>query len=184
MPMRVSLPTDPAPRRRAWLAGLAVASLAGAALSAGWRARRPRGPERLPDHAYALIDGRRLAPADLAGRVVLVNFWATSCGPCVAKMPDLVGLHEACRPRGFELVAVAMPYDRPDHVLHFARARRLPFPVALDPMGQAVAAWGGVAGTPLSWLVAADGRVARRWLGRVPAARMRREVEALLAARA
>jgi len=168
------------PRRRAWLIGLSVAALGGAAVSSGWRARGAGGPQRLPELSYPLIDGRRLTPADLAGRVVLVNFWATSCGPCVAAMPDLVQLHEAYRPRGFELIAVAMPYDRPDHVLHFAGTRRLPFPVALDPMGAAVAAWGGVPGTPLSWLVAPDGRVVRRWLGKPPIVRLRREIEALL----
>jgi thiol-disulfide isomerase/thioredoxin len=170
------------PRRRAWLIGLSAASLGAAAISAAWRAGRDGVPQRLPDLSYPLIDGRRLTPADLAGRVVLVNFWATTCGPCVAGMPDLVRVHEAYRSRGFELIAVAMPYDRPDHVLHFAGTRRLPFPVALDPMGAAVAAWGGVQGTPLSWLVAPDGRVVNRWFGKLPVARLKREIEALLPA--
>ncbi len=170
----------PLPRRALGL-GLAGAALAGAA---GWGllGRAPDGPAVAPPVEYGLIDGRRLGPEALAGRVLLVNFWATSCAVCVAEMPELAAVYRDFRARGLELVAVAMPYDRPDHVLHFARTRALPFPVALDPMGRAVAAWGGVAGTPTTWLVAPDGRVARRWVGRPDFARLRRDVDALLPA--
>ncbi len=111
---------------------------------------------------------------------MLVNFWATSCAVCVAEMPELIRLHADYQPRGFELLAVAMPYDRPDHVLHFAASRRLPFAVALDPMGEAVAAWGGVEATPLTWLAGRDGRIRQRWLGRPDFARLRSDIEAML----
>lgn len=163
--------------------GVAVAAAAGLAAWALHRVRAARGPATLPDLAYPAIDGRRIGPAELRGRVVLVNFWATSCGICVAEMPDMIALHREFAPRGFAVLAIAMPYDRPDHVLHFAQTRRLPFMVALDPMGAAVSAWGGVEATPASWLVAPDGRVARHWLGRPDFARVRREIEGLLPVR-
>jgi peroxiredoxin len=161
-------------------AGLGAAALAG---WGGWRLFGRHGPATLPELEYPIIDGRRIGPADLRGRVVLVNFWATSCAVCVAEMPDLAALHEAYSPRGFELIAVAMPYDRADRVLHFAASRRLPFPVALDPMGKAVAAWGGVEGTPLTYLAGPDGRIAGRWLGRPDFGRVRSGIERLLAVR-
>jgi peroxiredoxin len=185
MPSRPhALPAAGPPRRRRALAlGLAAASAAGLGAWGLQRARAPRGPATLPDLAYPGIDGRRIGPAELRGRVVLVNFWATSCAVCVAEMPELAALHRDLAPRGLALLAIAMPYDRPDHVLHFARTRELPFTVALDPVGAAVAAWGGVAATPASWLVAPDGRVLRHWLGRPDFARLRREIEALLPVR-
>jgi peroxiredoxin len=170
--------------RRLVLAALALACGAGAWVAHRRQAGRARRPATLPDLSYPVIDGRRLGPAELRGKVVLVNFWATSCAVCVAEMPELSRLYREFAPRGLELLAIAMPYDRPDHVLHFAETRRLPFPVALDPMGAAVAAWGGVEATPMSWLVAADGRVVRQWLGRPDCPRLRREVDGLLAARA
>ncbi len=164
--------------------GAIAFALAGAALAAagGWSALRlaSRGPATAPPVEYGLIDGRRLGPDALAGKVLLVNFWATSCAVCVEEMPELVAVYDAYRARGLELVAVAMPYDRADRVLHFAASRALPFPVALDPMGRTVAAWGGVEGTPTTWLVGPDGRVARRWVGRPDFVRLRRDVEALL----
>lgn len=173
------------PRRRLALTALGLAATGTAAwvwhrVSDGRLGRFSGGPSRLPDLTYTLIDGRRIGAAELRGRVVLVNFWATSCAVCVAEMPELVRLHHDYQPRGFELLAVAMPYDRPDHVLHFAASRRLPFPVALDPMGQAVAAWGGVEATPLTWLAGRDGRIRQRMLGRPDFARLRAEIEALL----
>lgn len=168
------------PRRAVLLSGLAALGIGGVLTGAWWLAGRTRGPERLPDLAYPIIDGRSIGPAQLAGRVVLVNFWATSCTICVAEMPELEQLYRDYRPRGLELLAVAMPYDRADRVLHFAETRRLPFPVALDPVGAAVTAWGGVEGTPLTWLVAPDGRVTARWLGRPDFRRVRREIERLL----
>jgi peroxiredoxin len=169
--------------RRLVLAALAVACGAGAWVTHRWRGASRR-PASLPDLSYPVIDGRRIGPAELRGKVVLVNFWATRCGVCIAEMPELSRLYRDFAPRGLELIAIAMPYDRPDHVLHVADTRRLPFPVALDPMGAAVAAWGGVEATPMSWLVATDGRVVRQWLGRPDFVRLRREIEGLLAARA
>jgi thiol-disulfide isomerase/thioredoxin len=184
-PARSAAPPSPAgaSRRRTLGLALAGASVVGVA---GWGALRfaSSGPEVAPAIEYRTIDGRRLGPDALAGRVLLVNFWATSCAVCVAEMPELTEVYEAYRSRGLELVAVAMPYDRADRVLHFASSRRLPFPVALDPLGAAVAAWGGVEGTPTTWLVAPDGRVVRRWVGRPDFARLRRDVEGLLPGRA
>jgi len=91
----------------------------------------------------------------------------------MVEMPDWVALYERWHPRGLDLLAVAMPFDRPDWVVHAAKA--WPFPVALDPRGEAVVAWGGVPAIPASWLVAPDGRVVHAWEGRldVPALQRR-----------
>ncbi|MEI7447802.1 MAG: TlpA disulfide reductase family protein [Burkholderiales bacterium] len=148
-----------------------------------WRVTDLPGPKRLPSIGYPLIDGRRLETVSLLGGPVLVNFWATSCAPCVAEMPELAEVYRAYRPRGLELIAVAMPYDRPDHVLQFASSRALPFPVALDPTGDAVRAWGGIEGTPSTWLAGPTGRIERFWLGTPDFTDLRRTVERLLTAR-
>jgi thiol-disulfide isomerase/thioredoxin len=175
-------PAGAGSQRRALGLTAAVAALVAVG---GWGALRlaSGGPATAPAVEYGLIDGRRLGPEALAGRPLLVNFWATTCAVCVEEMPQLAAIYEAYRVRGLELIAVAMPYDRADRVLRFAAARALPFPVALDPMGRAVAAWGGVQGTPTTWLVGPDGRVLRRWVGRPDFARLRRDLEGLLPSR-
>ena len=122
-------------------------------------------PERAPEVTYALIDGQRLSQSSLRGKVVLVNFWATSCVICVREMPALIQLHQQFSHRGFETVAVAMAYDRPDFVLHFARTQALPFPVALDLQGVLAQAYAPVVVTPTTILIGPEGEVIRRWVG-------------------
>jgi len=165
--------------RRVALAA-ALAAGAGAALYAIGGYFAPTRPRPVAPVRFGLIDGRRLDVASLHGQVVLVNFWATSCAVCVAEMPELVRLYLDLHGRGLEVVAVAMPYDRPDHVLDFVARRALPFPVALDPMGEAVRALGPVAGTPTTLLVDAQGLERRRWEGRPDFGRLRREIDGLL----
>jgi peroxiredoxin len=148
--------------RRAFWIVLTLALLS----SASWMSWRFwRTPERAPEVTYALIDGQRLSQASLRGKVVLVNFWATSCVICVREMPGLIRLHQQFAQRGFETVAVAMAYDRPDFVLHFARTQALPFPVALDLQGDLAQAYAPVVVTPTTILINPDGEVIRRWVG-------------------
>jgi len=129
----------------------------------GWRFWHTT--ERAPEVVYPLIDGQRLSQASLRGKVVLVNFWATSCVICVREMPGLIRLHHQFVDRGFETVAVAMAYDRPDFVLHFARTQALPFPVALDLQGALAQAYAPVVVTPTTILIGPEGEVIRRWVG-------------------
>src|SRR3989338_5175933 len=112
-----------------------------------------------------MLDGRQMTPADLKGRVVLVNFWATSCGRCVAEMPELVDTYKRYHARVFEVVAVAMSYDPPNRVLNFAQKNALPFPVALDIDGSLAMAFGDVQGTPTTFVIDQRGNIVRRLVG-------------------
>ncbi|MFP5348503.1 MAG: TlpA disulfide reductase family protein [Gammaproteobacteria bacterium] len=155
-------------------------ALAGAAITA---LLPPAGPRHAPDIAFALLDGRTLALGDLRGRPVLVNFWATTCRVCVAEMPDLVALYQELRPLGFELIAVAMPYDPPSHVQDFVRRHELPFPIALDVQGQATAAFNDVRYTPTAYLIDRTGEIVYHHTGRLDVERVRRLVLAMPTAR-
>lgn len=151
--------------------------LAGLVAGGGaWSWHRSVSPARLPTVSYGLIDGQRLEPQALAGKPVMVQFWSTQCAPCMAEMPDLIALHETYAPQGLLLIAVAMPYDRPDHVLDVAARRKLPFAVALDPMGEVVRAWGDVEATPTAWLADRQGRLVQHWRGAPDFEQVRRAV--------
>lgn len=122
-------------------------------------------PARIPQVTFSMLDGRQMTPADLKGRVVLVNFWATSCTGCVAEMPELVDTYKRYHARGFEVVAVAMSYDPPNRVLNFAQKNALPFPVALDINGSLALAFGDVQGTPTTFVIDQKGNIVRRLVG-------------------
>ena len=187
---RSALARSPVPRRlvagfaRAGLvAALALAVLAGV-IAWQFTARRELASEPVaaPEVVFTTIQGERISLADLRGKVVLVDFWATSCAVCLKEMPEIAGIHRRLSARGLATIAVAMPYDRPDFVLHYAARNALPFAVALDPQGRVVQALGPVRGTPTLILIDRAGRIVRRLEGESDLAALERLIERELGA--
>jgi peroxiredoxin len=125
-----------------------------------------------PPARFTTLEGKSIALEGLRGKVVLVNFWATSCPGCIKEMPGMVETYRQYRARGFEIIAVAMRYDPPSYVVNFARTRQLPFPVALDVNGEHARAFGDVQLTPTSFIIGKDGRILEQKLGELDFARL------------
>ena len=137
--------------------------------------------EPAPSVGYTLLDGTKMTTADLRGKVVLINFWATSCTTCVHEMPQIVSTYEKFRQRGYETLAVAMSYDPPAYVINFAESRRLPFGVAIDNTGVIAKSFGNVQLTPTSVLLNKRGEVVKRYVGEPDFSALHALVEELLA---
>lgn len=136
---------------------------------------------RAPAVEYTRLDGSRAQLSELQGKVVLVNFWATSCVTCVKEMPDLAATHRKYQAQGYETLAVAMSYDTPEYVENFARSRQLPFQVAIDRSGQLARSFGDVQLTPTSVLINKRGEIVKRYVGQPDFAALHQLVEKLLA---
>jgi peroxiredoxin len=141
---------------RMWLrlCALGLAGLLGACSS-----------DRAPESSYVLLDGSKISTTQLQGKVVLVNFWATSCTTCVAEMPEIIATYNKYKDRGFETLAVAMSYDPPSYVVNFAQTRQLPFKVAIDNTGGVAKAWGDIQLTPTTFVVDKQGHIVKRYVG-------------------
>lgn len=126
-----------------------------------------------PAATFTTLEGKTLALEDLRGKVVLVNFWATSCPGCIKEMPGMVETYNQYKGRGFEIVAVAMSYDPPNYVANFVQTRQLPFPVALDVDGGHARAFGNVQLTPTSFIIGKDGSILEQKLGELDFVRLR-----------
>jgi peroxiredoxin len=126
-----------------------------------------------PASTFTTLEGKPIVLADLRGKVVLVNFWATSCPGCIKEMPDMVETYKQYKDRGFEIVAVAMSYDPPNYVANFVQTRQLPFPVALDVNGEHARAFGNVQVTPTTFIIGKDGRILEQKLGELDFVRLR-----------
>ena len=163
-------------KRRIALLGIVAAVLSVVAILI-FAYRTPAAPAVI----FTTIGGERVATADLHGKVVLVNFWATTCVVCMREMPQMVETYRAYAPRGFEVIAVAMPYDRPDWVGSYSKSKALPFRVALDYDAAINSAFGGVEATPTSFLIDKRGRVVRRIVGEPDFAWLRATIESELA---
>ncbi|MEQ1590879.1 MAG: TlpA disulfide reductase family protein [Thiobacillaceae bacterium] len=118
-----------------------------------------------PAASFTTLEGKPIALQSLRGKIVLVNFWATSCPGCIKEMPAMIETYNQYKNKGFEIIAVAMSYDPPNYVLNFAQTRQLPFPVALDINGEHARAFGNVQLTPTSFVIGKDGAVLEQKLG-------------------
>ncbi|MBI3221964.1 MAG: TlpA family protein disulfide reductase [Nitrosomonadales bacterium] len=131
---------------------------------------RPRAAPELNIHT---LDGRLLTSAMQREKMLLVTFWATSCGTCAAEMPDLVRLYRDYREHGLEMVAVAMSYDPEPNVRAYMDSKALPFPVASDADGR-LAGELEVHATPTSFLIDREGRIVLQTVGLLDFASLRR----------
>ena len=118
-----------------------------------------------PDVTFLGINGEKITPASLRGKVVMVNFWETSCATCVSEMPKMVETYNKYKSQGLEFVAVALQSDAPNYVLNYAQTRQLPFKVAIDTSGDAAKAYGQVALTPTTFVIGRDGKIIKRYIG-------------------
>ena len=139
------------------------------------------GNRSAPAMAFTTLTGQRIGAEQLRGRVILVNFWATTCTVCVREMPQIVETWRTYAPRGLEVVAIAMSYDRPDWVVDYARRKALPFSVALDYDATLSRAFGGIHATPTSFLIDKRGRIVQRIVGEPNFDRLRLAIERELA---
>lgn len=121
--------------------------------------------DQAPDVKFTTLTGQEITLQELRGKIVLVNFWATTCSGCIAEMPHLIETYNRYHKAGFELVAVAMEYDPPNHVANYAEKNKLPFPVALDLQGEAAAAFNDVKLTPTAFVIDQNGRIVRNVVG-------------------
>lgn len=120
-----------------------------------------------PDVTFTTIDGKKIAMANLKGKVVLVNFWATDCPGCVKEMPALVNTYNQYSKKGFEIIAVAMPYDPPAQVLNYTKQKGLPFPVMHDGLSEVTEKFGGINLTPTTYIFDKQGHLLRRTIGNI-----------------
>ncbi|MCW5574458.1 MAG: TlpA family protein disulfide reductase [Burkholderiales bacterium] len=118
-----------------------------------------------PQVTFVSLQGEKITTGSLRGKVVLVNFWATDCATCIKEMPDITATYNKYRARGFETIAVAMRHDPPNYVLNYVEKNKLPFTVALDPMGELAKAFGEVKLTPTTFVIDKNGRLVTRILG-------------------
>jgi peroxiredoxin len=176
--------------RRQWLVAGAAATLAAAfAGLGGWFALRHYGladasdeavdlllAQTLPDHA-----GQPFALASLRGRVVVLNFWATWCPPCVEEMPELAELHREIAPRNALVVGIGV--DSASNVAQFAAKSPYPYPLLVAGMGgiELARSFGNRAeALPFTVVIDRRGRIVGTTLGRVRIAKLRANVSALL----
>lgn len=130
----------------------------------------------MPQVALAQLDGGTWRLADHRGQVVLINYWASWCGPCREETPGLVRL--AGEVKGLAVVGISMDEGDRDGVRAFVQRMHVEYPIAFpSPLSQMAA---GMVGLPTTILVDKEGRVAKTYVGETREREFRRDVERLL----
>ncbi len=111
-----------------------------------------------PDFSETSLDGKPLSLASYKGKVVLVDFWATWCGPCVAELPNVLKAYEKYHDKGFEIVGISLDQEK-DALTKFTADKKMPWPQYFDGQGwkNKLAGKYGVNSIPATYLLNKDG---------------------------
>jgi peroxiredoxin len=153
---------------------LSLALLVGSGASCGPEAPGPEGPQAgtgsAPDFSLKSTDGKTVRLSDYLGKsVVLVDFWSTTCDPCLAEMPYLVDLYKANKDKGFVVLAVSL--DGPESLADVSRVvhdKGMVFPVLLDQETTVVARYNPRRDMPFSVLIDRHGSIVQKKPGYTP----------------
>jgi thiol-disulfide isomerase/thioredoxin len=117
-----------------------------------------------PDFTLESLDGKSMSLSDLRGKAVLLNFWATWCGPCKIETPWLVELQNQYGSQGLQVVGVAMDDSGKDEIAKFAKDMGVNYPVLIgkEAVGDA---YGGVPALPESFFIGRDGKIVDKIIG-------------------
>jgi thiol-disulfide isomerase/thioredoxin len=137
-----------------------------------------RDPDPAPAFQIPGLDGKPVSPADGRGKVVLLNFWATWCGPCRAEIPDLVELQDKYKDR-LQVIGLVIDDDDLDAIHQFIREFRINYPIAITS-DDVRTHYGGIAALPTSFLLDPQGRVVQKHVGLRDPALYETEIRALL----
>ncbi len=151
--------TTPGKRADSLIAMLAKQAEANKA-QAGLRPGKPFPPFTETD-----LDGKPLALASYKGKVVIIDFWATWCGPCVGELPNVLKTYEQYHAKGLEIVGISLDSDK-DKLTKFIADKKMPWPQFFDGLGwkNKLAAQYGVNSIPATYLLDKEGNIIAKGL--------------------
>ena len=153
------------------LALLVAAVVAAAMLYFGFHMARRSAPRTAitkatvaPDFTLESLDGKNVRLSDLRGKAVLLNFWATWCGPCKIETPWLVELQKQYGSQGLQVIGVAMDDSSKEDIAKFAKEMGMNYPVLIgkEAVGDA---YGGVPALPETFFIGRDGKIVGKIMG-------------------
>ncbi|WP_263365287.1 peroxiredoxin family protein [Edaphobacter bradus] len=160
---------------------LAAALLAAPFSVSAQQAQKPATQPALhnaPDFTRTSLDGKTIRLSSYRGKLVLLNFWATWCGPCIAEIPRFSGWQTKYGPQGLEVIGVSMDDDA-SPVKKFVGKQQLTYPVVMgdEHLGEL---YGGVLGLPISYLISPEGKILARYQGETDLNKMETTLTSLL----
>jgi cytochrome c biogenesis protein CcmG/thiol:disulfide interchange protein DsbE len=137
------------------------------------------GPRPAPDFTLQDASGRTITLSELKGQVVLLNFWATWCGPCKIEMPWFIDFQRKYKDRGFSVVAVSLDEEGWDVVRPYSQEMQFNFPVVVGNE-EVASKFGDVSALPTTVVINKEGMIVSTHTGLIGRSDYEKEIESLL----
>jgi len=184
--------TIPSSRRILWAAAGALALMMAFGCSRSTPEKNAGGAEKVPtpagsgaigsqapDFALADLSGKTVHLSDFKGKVVIVDFWATWCGPCRVEIPDFVKLQSKYKDKGLEIVGLSLDADGEKAVKPFVDQHEINYTMLLANDDTAKS-YGGILGIPTTFVIDRQGRIVQKFVGVMPAKTFEDTIQPLL----
>jgi thiol-disulfide isomerase/thioredoxin len=156
---------------------LAIFSLTFVAVA---RTVQAKAPDLMPEFTLpSAVDDSVIDSKNHAGQVLLINFWATWCGPCREEIPSLIKLRDEHGKNGFEVIGISMDGGGRGLVSRFSKKFEINYPLAMGTP-KVARAFGGIIGIPQSFLVDRQGKIVKSYGGLINHDVLDRDIKALL----
>jgi peroxiredoxin len=131
------------------------------------------------DFALADLSGKTVHLSDFKGKVVIVDFWATWCGPCRVEIPDFVRLQSKYRDKGLAIVGLSLDADGEKAVKPFVEEHDINYTM-LIANDETAKSFGGILGIPTTFVIDRQGRIVQKFVGVMPAKTFEDTIQPLL----
>ena len=132
-----------------------------------------------PNFKLSTMDGKTIELKQLVGKAVVVNFWATWCGPCRREIPSMIKIYEKYKARGLEIVGISLDRGGWNDLKPFLAKTPIAYPIVLGGEPEAKA-YGGIEGIPTTFFVDRKGNIVSKTVGSMQEADFEKAVKSIL----
>jgi cytochrome c biogenesis protein CcmG/thiol:disulfide interchange protein DsbE len=142
----------------------------------------PSTSDKKPAPVFTLTDlnGKNVSLTDFRGKIVILDFWATWCPPCIMEIPHFIELQDKYKDKGFAMVGISLDQAGIEVVKTFAQKYKINYPILMND-GQVHIAYGGISNIPTTFVIDPAGNIRKKYVGYIEKAVFEEDIKTLLA---